>query len=140
MIKGRQFHACAIRGNDVFVIGGEMSTRSSFEIWNGKHWSYSASTIGATELQLISQGNNLYLFGGWGRGIDVESPILGNVPHAVNKFWKVTHNNVFIEEENTVMARKSYSLFTVPRSYLTNCQGKHIYLKYFHYCDVFRFV
>ena len=64
MIKGREGHACAMQGKDVFVIGGEVSTRSSLEVWNGKSWSYSIGQIGATELQLISQGRQLYLFGG----------------------------------------------------------------------------
>ena len=111
MIKGRYHHACAMRGTDVFVIGGEMTTRSSFEIWNGKHWSYSISTIGATELQLISQGNNLYLFGGW------EDGNLGNT------IWKIDHENRFVEVGNTVMARSRYALFALPHGFLTDCEG-----------------
>ena len=111
MIKGRMHHACAMRGNDVFVIGGEMSTRSSFEIWNGKHWSYSTSTIGASRLQLISQGNNLYLFGGW------EDGELGK------KIWKIDQENRFVEVGNTAMARSWYALFTLPHGFLTDCQG-----------------
>ena len=111
MIKGRQRHACALRGNDVFVIGGEMSTRSSFEIWNGKHWSYSTSTIGATELELISQGKNLYLLGGWEDG------------NLSNKIWKIDHENRFVEVGNTAMARSQYALFTLPHGFLTDCEG-----------------
>ena len=116
MIKGRRFHACAMRGNDVFVIGGEMSTRSSFEIWNGKQWTYSTSTIGATELQLISQGRNLYLFGGWEDG-NLHSNGLEN------KIWKIDQENRFVEVGNTAMARSEYALFTLPHGFLTACQG-----------------
>ena len=111
MTKGRQQHACAMRGNDVFVIGGEMATRSSLEIWNGQDWSYSTATIGATDLQLIPMGENLYLFGGW------ENGDLGN------KIWKITLNNQFIEVGNTAMARKDYVLLTMPHGVLTNCAG-----------------
>ena len=111
MIQGRRDHACAMRGNDVFVFGGEMSTRSSFEIWNGKDWSYSTSTIGATELELISQGNNLYLYGGWKDG------------NLGNKIWKIEHDNRFVEVGYTAMARKDYAVFTLPHGFLTDCQG-----------------
>ena len=104
-------HACALRGNDVFVFGGEMSTRSSFEIWNGTDWSYSTSTVGATYLQLISQGRNLYLFGSW------EDGNLGT------KIWKIDHENRFVDVGNTAMARKEYALFTLPRGFLTDCEG-----------------
>ena len=92
MIKGRESHACAKRGEDVFVIGGELSTRSSLEIWNEKYWSYSQVLIGATHLKLISKGRNLFLFGGW------EDRKLGN------KIWKINHKNGFIEMGNTAMA------------------------------------
>ena len=111
MVKGRQFHACAMRGNDVFVIGGEMSTRSSFEIWNGKDWSYSTGSIGASRLQLISQGKYLYLFGGW------EDGNLGN------KIWKIYHDNRFIDVGNTAIARSEYALFALPHGFLTDCEG-----------------
>ena len=111
MTKGRMDHACAMRGNDVFVIGGEMSTRSSFEIWNGEEWTYSTSTIGATDLELISQGNNLYLFGGW------EDGDLGN------KIWKIDHKNRFVEVGNTAIARSDYAVLTLPHGFLTECQG-----------------
>jgi hypothetical protein len=106
-----------MRGKDVFVIGGEAATRNSLEVWNGKSWSYSTGPIGATGLQLISQGRNLYLFGGWGKGGDGHQ-VIGN------KFWKINHNNEFIEVGNTAVARKRYALFTVPHGFLTNCEGK----------------
>ena len=111
MIKGRIEHACAIRGKEVFVIGGEVSTRSSLEIWNGKDWSYSKASIGATRLKLISQGRHLYMFGGW---IDGK---LGN------KIWKINHKNEFFEVGNIAMARRRYALFSLPHGFLTNCQG-----------------
>ena len=111
MTKGREFHACAMRGREVFVIGGEISTRSSLEIWNGKDWAYSRVPIGATELKLISQGRNLYLFGGWQDG------------KLVNTIWKINHKNEFIDVGNTAMARSQYALFTLPHGFLTNCQG-----------------
>ena len=111
MIKGRQWHACAMSDNDVFVIGGEIHTRSSFEIWNGTDWSYSVGTIGATDLQLISQGKNLYLFGGW------EDGNLGN------KIWKIDHDNRFVEVGYTAMSRFDYTLFTLPHGFLTDCEG-----------------
>ena len=111
MTKARQRHACAMRGNDVFVIGGESSTGSSFEIWNGKTWSYSTGTIGATQCKLISQGNNLYLFGGW------ENGRLGN------KIWKIDPENRFVEVGNTAMARSRYALFALPHGFLTDCEG-----------------
>ena len=111
MIKGRRDHACAMRGKEVFVIGGEMSTRSSLEIWNGKDWSYIRVPIGATYLKLISQGRNLFLFGGW------EDGKLGNT------IWKINHQKEFIEAGNTAMARTNYAMFTLPHGFLTNCQG-----------------
>ena len=111
MIKGRAFHACAMRGKDVFVIGGEVSTRNSLEVWNGKVWSYAIGPIGATYLKLISQGRNLYLFGGWENG------------KLATTIWKINHKNEFIEVENTAMARKRYALFTIPHSFLNTCQG-----------------
>ena len=111
MKKGRLDHACAMRGKEVIVIGGEVSTRSSLEIWNGKAWSYSRVPIGATELKLISQGRNIYLFGGWGNG------------KLSNNIWKINHKNEFIEVGKTAMARKEYALFTLPHGFLTNCQG-----------------
>ena len=100
-----------MRGRDVFVIGGEMSTRSSLEIWNGNKWSYSKVLIGATGLKLISQGRHLYLFGGW---VDEK---LGDV------IWKIDRKNKFVEVGNTAMARTRYALFTLPHGFLTNCQG-----------------
>ena len=111
MIKGREFHACAMRGKHVFVIGGEVSIRNSLEVWNGKSWSYSIGHIGATDLQLISQGRHLYLFGGWKDG------------ELVNKIWKINHQNEFIESGTTSMVRQGYALFTLPHGFLTNCQG-----------------
>ena len=111
MIKGRERHACAMRGREVFVIGGEISTRSSLEIWNGKYWSYSRVPIGATKLKLISQGRNLFIFGGWKNG------------KLTNTIWKINHKNKFIEVGNTAIARTDYALFTLPHGYLTNCQG-----------------
>ena len=114
MIMGRAHHACAMRGKEVFVIGGEVSTRNSLEVWNGKSWSYSIGHIGASNLQLISQGRHLYLFGGW------ENGKLGNT------IWKINHKNEFIEVGNTVMARSQYALFTLPHGFLTNCQGMYV--------------
>ena len=111
MIKGRQYHACAMQGKDVFVIGGEVNTRNSLEIWNGKSWSYSIGHIGGTGLQLISQGRHLYLFGGW------EDGKLGNT------IWKINDQNEFIEAGTTSMARDDYAMFTLPHGFLTNCQG-----------------
>ena len=111
MIKGRQYHACAVQGKEVFVIGGEVGTRNSLEVWNGKSWSYSIGHIGATKLQLISQDRHLFLFGGW------EDGKLGN------KIWNINHKNEFIEVGNTAIARQKYALFTVPHGFLTNCQG-----------------
>ena len=111
MIKGREHHACAMRGRDVFVIGGEMSTRSSLEIWNGKIWSYSKVRIGGTYQKLISQDRNLYLFGGW------EGTKL------VNTIWKINHKNEFIVVGKIAMARNEYALFTLPYGFLTNCEG-----------------
>ena len=111
MKQGRAEHSCAKQGDDVFVIGGELSTRSSLEIWNGKHWSYSTMSIGATSLQLISQGKNLYLFGGW------EDGNLGN------KIWKIDPENRFIEVGNTAMTRLEYAFFTLPHGFLSDCQG-----------------
>ena len=111
MVKGRQDHACAMRGKELFVIGGEVSTRNSLEIWNGKEWSYSRASIGATELQLISQGRYLYLFGGWEDGT------------LYNKIWKIDPKNTFIEVGHTEIARNRYALFTMPYGFLTNCEG-----------------
>ena len=111
MIKGREYHACAMRGKDVFVIGGEVSTRNSIEVWKGDTWTYSVGPIGANELQLLSRGRYLYLFGGW------ENNTL------FTKIWKIDQNNEFTEVGSTSIARKGYSLFAVPHSFLTNCQG-----------------
>ena len=111
MIKGRANHACAMRGKDAFVIGGEVNTRNSLEVWNGKSWSYSIGHIGATALQLISQGRHLYLFGGWEDG-----------KHG-NTIWKINDQNEFIEAGTTAMAREYYAMFTLPHGFLTNCQG-----------------
>ena len=122
MIKGRAVHACAMRGKDVFVIGGEVSTRNSLEIWNGKSWSYSIGHIGATDLQLISQGRHLYLFGGW------------KDRKLSNRIWKITNQNEFIEAGTTAMARYSYAMFTLPHGFLTNCQGMSDYVRYVHHC------
>ena len=123
MTKGRQLHACAMRENNVFVIGGEASTLHSLEIWNGRSWSYSDTHIGATKLQLISQGRNLYLFGGWVRTHQYD--IIWNQDFS-NTVWKIGHNNEFIEAGNIGIARYSYALLTVPHGFLTNCQGMSI--------------
>ena len=112
MTMGRNQHACSMQYKNVFVIGGELSSRNSLEIWNGRSWSYSIAPIGGTFLQLIEQGRNLYLFGGWNNGE------LGNT------IWKVNHKNEFIEAGSIVMVRMNYALFTVPRGFLTNCQGR----------------
>ena len=116
----RSEHACAMRGNDVFVIGGESAWRNSLEVWNGKSWLYSIAPIGATRLQLISQGRNLYLFGGW-----------ENLRFVDNKIWKINPANEFIHVGNTVIARIDYALFTVPHGFLSNCQGMYLQLGYF---------
>ena len=121
MIKGREFHACAMRGKEVFVIGGEASTRNSIEVWNGYRWIYSIGRIGATYLQLISQGRYLFLFGGW------EDNLWRNIG---NKIWKIDQNNEFTEVGRTSAARTGYSLFTVSHSFLSNCEGIHISLRY----------
>ena len=113
MIKDRRNHACAMRGKDVFVIGGEVSTRNSLEVWDGYSWSYSVGHIGATELKLIDQGKNVYLFGGWEDN------------RLQNKIWKIDQQNKFTEVGSTSIPRKSYSLFTIPHSFLTNCQGRY---------------
>ena len=111
MIKGRSYHTCGMQDKDVLVFGGEMSTRNSLEIWNGKYWSYTLVAIGATNLHVLSQGRNLYLFGGW------EDRKLGNT------IWKINDKYEFLEVENTTLSRKNYALFTVPHGFLTNCQG-----------------
>lgn len=118
MTKGREEHACAVRGTDVVVIGGEVRTRNSMEVWDGSSWSYSIATVGATELQLISHGKNLYLFGGW-KDFKLN-----------NKIWKIDQHNIFTEVGSTSISRKAYSLFTVPHSFLTNCKGKKLLTLY----------
>ena len=122
MTRGRSYHACAMRGKDVVVFGGESSTRNSLEVWNGNGWSYSTGPIGGTGLQLLSQGRNLYLFGGWDRGQPGDpgpyNEKLGNT------IWKINHYNEFIEVGHILISRKRYALFTVPHGFLTNCQGK----------------
>ena len=118
MIKGRELHACAMRGKDVYVIGGEVSTRNSLEVWHGNTWSYSIGPIGATSIQLISQGRYLYLFGGW------EDNKLNS------KIWKIDQNNEFTEVGSISIARRYYSLFTVPHSFLKNCKGMYCFLRY----------
>ena len=128
MIKGREFHACAMRGKEVFVIGGEASTRNSIEVWNGNRWIYSIGRIGATDLQLISQGRHLFLFGGW------EDNTLDYIPNIGNKIWKIDQNNEFTEVGRTSVARTGYSLFTVSHSFLNNCEGMQMSLRY---CSIF---
>ena len=121
MIRARRLHACAMRGNEVFVIGGEADSRNSLEVWNGKSWFYSVTPIGATNLQLKSQGRNLYLFGGW----DYWDHQAGS--HRLsNTVWKIDHNNEFTEAGNILIARKNYALLTLPHGFLTNCQGMSI--------------
>ena len=117
MRRGRENHACAMRDTDVFVIGGEVSEKNSIEIWNGRNWAYSVGPIGATYLKLISQGRNLYLFGGW------EEPI-GHTAKLYNKIWKINDKNEFFVVGNTAIARTLYALFTLPYGFLTNCQGE----------------
>ena len=128
MTMGRQYHACAMRGKDVFVFGGEASTRNSFEAWDGHIWSYSIGLIGSTDLQFIPQGRNLYLFGGWETNEDLLSyHDLGiDLDKLANTIWKINHHNQFIEAGNILIRRKMYALFTVPHGFLTNCQGKQI--------------
>ena len=103
---------------DVFGIGGEIGIRNSLEVWNGTGWSYSIGRVGGTRLKLISQGRNIYLFGGW----------QGNKLHA--NIWKIDQNNEFTEVGSTSIVRKRYSLFMVPHSFLKNCQGMYILFKY----------
>ena len=123
MTMGRQYHACAMRGKDVFVFGGEASTRNSFEAWDGQIWSYSIGLIGSTDLQFIPQGRNLYLFGGWETNKNPLSNQDSN-DKLGNTIWKFNPSNEFIAVGNTLIVRKKYALFTVPHGFLTNCQGK----------------
>ena len=111
MIKGRQHHACAMQGKDVFVAGGEVNNRNSLEVWNRRRWSYSIGPIGATHLKLVSQGRTMYLFGGWEDG------------KLHDKIWKINHKNDFVEVGNIAMARRNYALLTLPHGFLKNCQG-----------------
>ena len=118
MRRGREGHACAMQGTDVFVIGGELGTKNSIEIWNGRNWTYSMGPVGATNLKLISHGRNLYLFGGW---ISKDGTLR-------NKIWQINDKNEFYAVGSTAVARSNYALFTVPRGFLTNCQGRTILL------------
>ena len=122
MRRGRENHACAMRDTDVFVIGGEVSEKNSIEIWNGRNWAYSIGPIGATYLKLISQGRNLYLFGGWEDAVQNYIYLFVN-KNLFNKIWKINDQNEFDVVGNTAIARRQYALFTVPYGYLTNCQG-----------------
>ena len=120
MKRGREDHACAMRGTDVFVIGGEVSTKNSIEVWNGRNWAYSIGPIGAAYLKLIAKGRNLYLFGGWEYG---EQYYINLHQNLYNKIWKINDKNEFDVVGNTSISRQDYVLFTVPYGYLSNCQG-----------------
>ena len=111
MIKGRERHACAMRGKEVFVMGGEVSKMNSIEVWNGNSWVYSIGPVGATGLKVISHGLRLYLFGGW------EDNTLNN------KIWKIDQNNEFTQVGSTSITRQYYVLFTVSHSFLDSCEG-----------------
>ena len=114
MHRGRENHACATRGKDVFVIGGEESNANSIDIWNGKFWKYLIGPIGGTFLRLFSQNKNIYLFGGW------EKQIITSI---TNKIWKIDPNNTFTNVGETSMSRIDYTLFSIPSGFLTNCGG-----------------
>ena len=113
MQRGREYHACGVRGKDVFVIGGEQGKiANSIEIWNGAKWKYSISQIGGTYLKILSQGSNIYLFGG----------LLENGTLSA-QIWKIDRDNTFSKAGRMSMPRRDYALFSVPRSFLTNCKG-----------------
>ena len=120
MRRGRENHACAMRDTDVFVIGGEVSEKNSIEIWNGRNWAYSIGPIGATYLELIAKGRNLYLFGGWE---NVDQYYFKLHQNLYNKIWKINDKNEFDVVGNTVVVRQKYALFTLPFGYLSNCEG-----------------
>ena len=112
MQRGREYHACGVRGKDVFVIGGEQGNiDNSIEIWNGATWKYSKSTIGGTYLKIFSQGSNIYLFGGLWNGANSD------------QIWKIDRDNKFSKAGRMSMPRRDYALFSVPRNFLTNCKG-----------------
>ena len=115
MRRGREHHACAVRGNDVFVMGGEVNTKSSIEIWSGTTWTYSTSPIGGTFLKLLPQGKNLFLFGSWEKN------------QLTSQIWKINENNRFIKAGSTAIARAQYTLFSIQHDFLTNCKGMQVY-------------
>ena len=128
MRMGREGHSCAMLGTDVFVIGGELSIKRSIEIWNGRNWEYSIGPIGATNLKIITKGRIIYMFGGWEmERLSDDGETIGRWRNIVNnKIWKINNKNEFYEVGNTGIARKGYALFTLPRGFLTNCQGEQI--------------
>ena len=113
MNAGRIAHSCAMRGNEVFVLGGEISQRNTFETFNGTAWTQPTDTnIGGTGLELVTNGGQLFLFGGW------------TGSKLVNTIYRLSNNNQFTKAGEMKMARSRYMLFTVPHGFLENCEGK----------------
>ena len=115
MIFEREYHACAVYNNEIFVIGGESGTESFLEIWNGVQWDYFRTNTGGTYSKLLVQNNNLYLYQGF-PNVNEQNEIW----RMDQKHKKFVHQGYFAESKNLPI------VFTITHEFLTNCEGNKL--------------
>ena len=124
LVEGRRGLSCAVDGTNVIVAGGYLSTLNSMEIWNHERgtdgWSKFSVSIGPNDAKLLFSGKNLYLFGGWELyDVDTENEDY----YFGSNIWKIDDNFEFHKVGNMSDRKYAFTAFTIPRGYLTKCQG-----------------
>ena len=119
----RKYHACALRDNMVYVVGGNdlYQSRHGMEIWDGYRWSGPFTTpVGGNHVELLLQGRNMYVFG---VTVSVSEHLL------TDEIWKIDQRNNFIPYARIKKARNDVVVFTIPYNFLTNCKGLYLKIK-----------
>ena len=119
----RRYHACALRDNMVYVIGGDdrYQSKHTMEVWDGHRWSGPFTTrVGGNHLELLLQGRNLYVFG---------VTKLGSEQSLTDEIWKIDQRNNLIPYGRIKKARNDVVVFTIPYNFLTNCKGLYLKIK-----------
>ena len=121
----RAYHACALRDNMVYVVGGNdlYQSKHGMEIWDGYRWSGPFTTrVGGNHVELLLQGRNLYVF-----GVTVSNV----VEHLLtDEIWKIDQRNNLIFYDRIKKARNNVVRLTIPYNFLTNCKGLYLKIKH----------
>ena len=123
MVQKRKGHACAIRQNITYVIGGEWgSAMNTMEMWDGYSWKSLNTPVGDVFMDgnLLLQNTKLYLFTTWGKDSEWWH---GGKTLQGSEIWEIDEDNNFRLYGNMTENMRGFTVFTIPHYFLMNCKG-----------------